>query len=43
MAAIPITEAHFLDPEIKEKWYSGKDDGNLHTLYVGEIMEVLAR
>ena len=43
MAAIPITEAHFLDPEIKEKWYSGKDDGNLHTLYVGEIIEILAR
>ncbi len=43
MAAVPITEAHFLDPEIKEKWYSGKDDGNMHTLYVGEILEVLAR
>lgn len=43
MAAVPITEENFLVPEIKEKWYSGKDDGNLHTLYVGEILEVLAR
>ena len=43
MAAIPMTEAHFHDPEIKEKWYSGTDDGNLHTLYVGEIIEILAR
>ncbi|MCI9082748.1 MAG: flavin reductase family protein [Lachnospiraceae bacterium] len=43
MAAVPINEAHFLDPEIKEKWYSGKDEGNFHTLYVGEIVEFLAR
>ena len=43
MAAVPLTEDHFLDPEIKNQWYSGKDDGNLHTMYVGEIVEVLAR
>lgn len=43
MAAVPVTEASFLDPELKEKWYSGKDENNLHTLYVGEILEVLAR
>ena len=43
MAAVPITEAHFLDPEIKEKWYSGKEEYNLHTLYIGELLEVLAR
>lgn len=43
MAAVPITEAHFLLPEIKEKWYSGKDNDNLHTLYIGEITDVLAR
>ena len=43
MAAVPITEAHFLDPEIKEKWYSGKDENNLHTMYIGEIVEILAR
>lgn len=43
MAAIPITEAHFLIPEIKEKWYSGNDAENPHTLYIGEITEILAR
>ena len=43
MAAIPVTEAHFLLPELKEKWYSGSDEGNLHTLYVGEILDILAR
>ncbi len=43
MAAAPIREEHFLLPEIKEKWYSGKDEGNFHTMYVGEILEVLAR
>ncbi len=43
MAAVPITEAHFLDPEIREKWYSGKEEGNLHTLYIGEILDLLAR
>ena len=43
MAAVPIEEAHFLDPEIKEKWYSGANEGNPHTMYVGEILEVMAR
>ena len=43
MAAVPITEAHFLNPEIKEKWYSGKEENNFHTMYVGEITEILAR
>lgn len=43
MAAVPITEAHFLNPEIKEKWYSGKEENNFHTMYVGEIREMLAR
>ena len=43
MAAVPIREEHFLLPEIKEKWYSGKDENNFHTMYVGEILEILAR
>lgn len=43
IAAVPIEESHFLDPEIKEKWYTGANDGNPHTMYVGEILEVLAR
>ena len=29
-----------IPPEIKDKWYPGKD---YHTLYIGEIVEVLAR
>lgn len=43
MAAVPITEAHFIDPEIQNKWYSGDNEGNPHTMYVGEIVEVMAR
>ena len=39
MSATKITEASFLSPDIK-KWYT---DGDLHTMYVGEIIEVLAR
>ena len=40
MAAVPITEDTFASSEIKEKWYA---DGDLHTMYVGEIIEVLSR
>ena len=40
MSATRITEDSFIDPEIKEKWYA---DGNMHTMYIGEILEVLAR
>lgn len=39
MSATPITPDSFLDDTIEEKWYK---DGNLHTLYVGEITKVLA-
>lgn len=40
MAAVPVTEDTFNSPEIKEKWYA---DGDLHTMYVGEIIQVLSR
>jgi flavin reductase (DIM6/NTAB) family NADH-FMN oxidoreductase RutF len=40
MAAVPITEDTFLTPEIKSKWYANND---MHTMYVGEIVEVMAR
>lgn len=40
MSATRITEDSFIEPELKEKWYA---DGNMHTMYVGEILEVLAR
>jgi len=39
MAAVKITKDSFLLPEI-EKWYQ---DGDMHTMYVGEIIEALAR
>ena len=40
LSATRITEDSFLSPDIKEKWYP---DGNMHTMYIAEIMEVLAR
>ena len=40
MSATSITPDQFIDPEIKDKWYA---DNNLHTMYIGEIVEVLAR
>lgn len=40
MAAVPITEDTFIDKEIKEKFYS---DGDMHTMYVGEVLEIMAR
>ena len=40
LSATRITEDSFLSPEIKDKWYA---DGNMHTMYIAEIMEVLAR
>ena len=40
MAAVPITEDSFCDNSIKEKWYADKD---YHTLYIGEIIDIMAR
>ena len=40
MAAVPIEEAAFTDPTIMERWYG---DHDMHTMYVGEIIEVAAR
>lgn len=40
MSATKITEDSFLVPEIKEKWYK---DGDMHTMYIGEIIEIMAR
>lgn len=40
MAAVPITEDTFLDKDIKERFYK---NGDLHTMYVGEVIEVMAR
>lgn len=40
MAAVPISEDTFVDPEIMKKWYP---DNDMHTMYVGEIIDVMAR
>lgn len=40
MAAVPITEDTFIDPKIKEKFYS---EGDMHTMYIGEIIDLMAR
>ncbi len=40
MAAVPITEDTFVDPQIMPKWYS---DNDMHVMYVGEIIETVAR
>ena len=40
MAAVPIAEEHMLMDEIGERWYP---DGDYHTMYVGEIVDILAR
>ena len=40
MAAVPITEDTFVDPQIMPKWYS---DNDMHVMYGGEIIEAVAR
>lgn len=40
MSATRITEDSFLNSEIKDKWYK---DGDMHTMYVGQIIDILAR
>lgn len=40
MAAVPMPEETFTDPSIKKKWYA---DGDMHTMYVGEIIDIMAR
>lgn len=40
LAAVRITEDTFIDKSILPKWYG---DGDMHTMYVGEIVEALAR
>lgn len=43
MAATVLSNETFLDMEIAQKWYSGADLDNYHTMYIGEITQVLAR
>ena len=40
MSATRLTEDSFLDEGIKDKWYPG---GNMHTMYIAEIIDIMAR
>lgn len=40
LSAVKLTPDTFIDPEIEPAHYK---DGDLHTMYVGEILQVLAR
>ncbi len=40
LSATRITEDSFLKSNLKEKWYQ---DGDMHTMYIAEIIDVLAR
>lgn len=38
LSAMEVPASSFIDSEIESKWYSDKD---MHTMYVGEILEVV--
>lgn len=40
MAATRLTDDNFLIPTIKDKWYQ---DGDMHTMYIAEIIDAIAR
>lgn len=40
MAAMPFSEDFFTDKSIMQKFYA---DGDMHTMYVGEIIDIMAR
>ena len=40
LSATRITADQFIDPEIEKKWYA---DGDMHTMYIGEIIGVLKK
>ncbi len=40
MSAGVMEPKDFIDPEIMDKWYK---DGDMHTMYIGEITQILAR
>lgn len=39
--ATVLSEDTFIEPGMKEKWYGGSEDGNVHTMYIGAIEKVL--
>ncbi len=40
---VPLPKETFLDAEACGKWYAGADEGNFHTMYIGEIIKVLQK
>lgn len=40
LSATRLTEESFLEPEIMKKWYA---DGDMHTMYVAEVIDIMAR
>ena len=40
LSATRLTEDSFLTPDIAKKWYQ---DGDMHTMYILEIMDIMAR
>ncbi|MCR4694509.1 MAG: flavin reductase [Pseudobutyrivibrio sp.] len=43
VATIPINETMINDRAIMERYYSGANSDNFHTLYIGRIIEAMAR
>lgn len=43
MLRTDLTDASFLDASMKDRWYSGHDEGNCHTMYIAEIEKVLVK
>ena len=40
---VPLTKETFVDPAICKTWYAEKEEGNFHTMYIGEIVKVLQK
>ncbi|SFB12475.1 NADH-FMN oxidoreductase RutF, flavin reductase (DIM6/NTAB) family [Acetitomaculum ruminis DSM 5522] len=43
MATVPIDFDYIHDKSFIDKWYSGNYTNDVHTMYIGEIIEILAR
>lgn len=38
-----LTEENFIDKDVYKRWYSNADEGNEHTMYIGEIVKAYKR
>lgn len=43
LLAAELSAETFLEPGMKERWYSGGDEGNYHTMYIAEIEKVFVK